>query len=173
MTDFLRLIGEWVSFLWPLKQVMQYERGVVFVFGRYWRTVEPGSYFIFPWFMYIHEVSVVPGMITTARLDLTLVSGKAVSLTASCWMRVVDPVLAVITVENYEHTTLELLHAIIADRVSRVKHERLEPEGRAALLRDLTGWVALEAAEYGVEITKVRFSSFVDDIRVFRLIQDH
>jgi regulator of protease activity HflC (stomatin/prohibitin superfamily) len=172
MTDFLRLIGDWISFLWPLKQILAYEAGVLFVFGRFWKVVPAGQYFVFPFLMHMQECSIAPGLITTARLDLTLTSGKAVSCTASCYAQVVDPFKAICLIEDHEHATRELVHSVIADRVCRVKHERLEPENRAALLRDLTGWIAAEAIGFGVEVTKVRFSSFVDDIRVFRLIQD-
>jgi regulator of protease activity HflC (stomatin/prohibitin superfamily) len=173
MTDFLRLIIEIIQFIWPFKVVAEWEQGVWLTFGRYWKTVGPGTYLSMPFFMDMHLVNVVPGMIVTPRLDITLLDGSTVSLVASAWHKVVDAQKAVVTVEEFETTSNELLQAVVADRVSRVKPERLEPENRAALLRDLTGWAAQEAAEYGIEFTKVRFSTFVLRARTYRLIGDH
>ena len=173
MADFLRILGDWISFLWPLKIVHTWEQGVMFVFGRYWRVVPAGCYVVVPWFMYMHEVSVVPGMLVTPRLDITLLDGTSLSLVASAWHRVVDPNLAVNTIEDYGTTSVELLMSVLADRIARVKPSRLEPENRADLLRDLTGWAATEAAEYGIELTKVRFSTFVLRARTYRLLGEH
>jgi len=173
VADFLRVLGEWIAFLWPWKICHTWEQGVMFVCGRYWKTVGPGCYFVFPWFMYLHEVSVVPGMLVTPRLDITLLDGTSLSLVASAWHRVVDANLAVNTIEDYGSTSVELLMSVLADRIARVKPERLEPENRAALLRDLTAWAQAEAAEYGIELTKVRFSTFVLRARTYRLLGEH
>lgn len=172
MGDFLKLILDSIEYLWPLKIVHQWEQGAVYVVGRYWRTVEPGVYVVFPFFMSIYETSIVPEMLTTPRLDLTLCDGKSVSLTVSAWMRVVDVNLAVNTVNAWEHTTKELVKAVVADKVAALDLSRLESGSRARILSDLTRWANAESSEYGVEVSHVRFSSLVLNTKTIRLLQD-
>lgn len=172
MGDFLRLVLDVVKELWPLRIVKQWERAGYYVCGRYWKEIGPGVYPVVPWFMSVNEISVVPTMIETGRQDITLQNGRPVSFSASAWVRVVDFNLAVNTVFDHEHTVKELLRAVLADKIAGVDAARLEPEKRGRLLSDLTRWVDDEAHEYGLEVTKVRFTTFVTNVRTYRLLQD-
>lgn len=172
MGDFLRLVLDFIKELWPLRIVHQWERGGYYVFGRFKRELEPGIYPVVPWFTTVKEIEVVPAMIETGRQDITLQDGIPVSFSASAWVRVIDYNLAVNTVYDHEHTVKELLRAVLADKIASVDASRLRPEGRARLLSDLTRWVDQEAHEYGLEVTKVRFTSFVSGVRTIRLLQD-
>jgi hypothetical protein len=94
-----------------------------------------------------------------------------VTLQASATVRAVDVNLAVNTVDAYMETTQELLTAVLADRMSKVVATRLAPEGRSDLLRDLAKWVQAEC-DFGVEVSKLRFTTFVMNPRPFRLLGD-
>lgn len=170
MADFLHTILGFIEYLWPFRIVHQWEQGGYYVFGRMWKVVGPGCYVVVPFFTWLSEVSIVPYMVSTPRLDVTLLDGKNLSFYASAWAQVVDYNLAHNTVEDYALTTRELVEAVIADRLARVKPSRLEPENRADLLRDLTDWCNKETSEFGIQITKVRFSTFILNARTYRLV---
>ncbi len=172
MSDFLRLIGEWIEFLWPLRKVEQWERGLLYRNGRYVRELGPGIYPILPWFHDIKAWSVVPGILQTPRIDITAQDGTMVTLQVSATVRVVDLAQAVNTIDAYMETTQELITAVVAEKLAEVDAARLAPEKRGRLLADLRRWVAAEALEIGVDVSKLRFTTFVMNPRPFRLLGD-
>ena len=171
MSDFFRLIGEWLQFIWPLRKVNQWEQGLRYRFGRYCRVLEPGIYWATPWFAEIKAESVVKGVVQTPRIDITASDGTLVTAQASATVRVIDLNLAMNTVDAYLETTQELLTAVLAERMAKVDATRLAPEGRGRLLSDLARWVQ-EECNFGVEVSKLRFTTFVVNPRPFRLLGD-
>lgn len=172
MGDFLRVLLDSISYLWPFEIIRQYELGGMYLFGRFRRVLSPGLYFRVPFFQHVINVTAVPYMVVTPRMDLTMRDGRPLSVVASAWVKVSDFNLAINTVDSFHSTTTEIIKAVVADRLARVQPTRLEPENRADLLRDLTGWVAQEAGEYGINVEKVRFSTFVLGARTYRLLGD-
>jgi regulator of protease activity HflC (stomatin/prohibitin superfamily) len=172
MGDFLRLLLDGIQFLWPLRIVRQWERGGFYVWGRFWKVVGPGIYPIVPWFMEVKEISVVPAIVSTPRLDITLKDGVLASFRAAATVEVVDYNLAVNTVDSFTETIQELLSAVLADRLADVDPERLRPAGRNRLLSDLTRWVNEESERFGIRTSKVRFTTFVLGVRSLRLLQE-
>jgi len=170
--DFLQLLLSSISDIWPLRIVRQWERAGYYVCGRYWKEIGPGCYPVIPWFTTVHEISVVPGIVETPRQDITLQDGSLLSFSCSAWARVVDFNKAVNGVDEYLETTREIIEAVCADKLASVPAERLEPEKRGRLLADLRRWVQEEASEFGIEITKLRFTSFVSKVRVHRFLLD-
>jgi regulator of protease activity HflC (stomatin/prohibitin superfamily) len=172
MGEFFRVIGEWMEFIWPLRKVDQWERGLLYRWGRYVRQLEPGIYIILPWFHDIRADSVVPAIVQTPRLDITAQDGTMVTFQASATVRVTDLNLAVNTVDAYTETMQELLAAVLAERMAKVDAARLAPEGRSRLLTDLARWVQ-EECNFGIEVSKLRFTTFVVNPRAFRLMGDN
>ena len=172
MGDFLRMVLDSIQFIWPLRIVQEWERGGYYLRGRWWREVGPGLYAVLPWFTEVRCISVVPAIVSTGRQDITLSDGTLLSFTASATVRVVNLNLAVNSVDSYTETTQELVSAVLADKLAEVDASRFTPEKRSRLLADLRRWVAPEAATFGVEITQLRFTTFVTNARTFRLMQD-
>jgi hypothetical protein len=170
--DFLRIVLDSLQFLWPFRIVRQWERAGYYVRGRFWKTIGPGVYPLVPWFMDIHTVSVVPAILTTPRLDITIKDGSVVSFQVSATVRVANLDLAVNGVDNYTETTQELVAAVVAEKLAEVDSDRLSPEKRGRLLSDLKKWAVMEAEQYGIEVQKLRFTTFVSRPKVFRLLGD-
>jgi regulator of protease activity HflC (stomatin/prohibitin superfamily) len=170
--DALVRFAEWLRELWPFRIVDAYEHGVVTILGRYWKTVGPGVYPCIPWFTDVVGYSVVPAIVQTPRLDIELQDGTAVSFVASATVRVTDVRLAILTVDNYTETTVELLSAVLAEKLAEVDTGRLDPEKKRRLLADLVRWANEEASEYGIEISKLRFTTFIKRPRFYRVLGD-
>lgn len=172
MGDLLKGFVEWLRELWPFREVQQWERGVWLVGGKYWKTVGPGIYLVVPWFMHIETVNTAPAIIGTGRQDITLSDGRTLSFVATATVRVIDVKKAVCDVEHYTETTQEILGAILAEKLAEVDASRLAPEKRGRLFADLRRWVDAETQQFGVATEKVRFNSFVINIRTYRLLND-
>lgn len=172
MTDFLRLIGEWLQYLWPFRRVCLFEKGLYTICGRWQWLVGPGVWPIIPWFCEVDTESVVKGVVETQRLDITLSDGVLLSCMASGVVQVSDLRLAVNNVDAYMESAQELFAAIVADKLAEVDASRLSYEKRSRLLSDLKRWVNQEAGEFGIEFTRLRFTTFVLNPRTYRLLSD-
>lgn len=172
MGEFLRALIDAAAYIWPFRIVKPWERGGFLVCGHWWKEVGPGIYPVVPWFMDVHAISVAEAICGTGRQDITLSDGSTLSFAASATARVCNVKLAVCSVDEYQTTTQELLAAVLADKLAEVDAGRLTSEKRGRLFADLKRWVAEEAKGYGVEVSKVRFTSFVLNVKTHRLLID-
>lgn len=173
MGELLQLVLSSIEYLWPFVIVHEWEQGSYYIFGKYWKTFGPGVYFRVPFFTRMIEISVAPHILKTPRMDLTLADGTGVSLSVSAWMRVTDVAKATNTVNDWEHTTHDLMQTVVADKIAEIGADRLASNKRRALLNILTGLVQAEASEYGVDVMHVRFTSMVLKVRTLRLLNDN
>jgi regulator of protease activity HflC (stomatin/prohibitin superfamily) len=106
------------------------------------------------------------------REDITLADGKTLSFSAMATLRVTDVKTALNEIDNYHESTRELIGSFLAEKLSEVDTVRLTPEKRGAYVSLLQRQLAKEAAEFGIEITKLRFTSFVLSVKTIRLLLD-
>jgi regulator of protease activity HflC (stomatin/prohibitin superfamily) len=172
MTEFLRLLLDAIAYIWPLRIVRHWERGGYYVLGRWWKEVKPGVYPVVPWFTEVLEVSMAEAIVGTGRQDITLADGSMLSFSATATVKVVDPYKALNAVNDYDATMQELLSSVLAERLAAVDAERLTPDKRGRLMPDLRRWLGDEALEYGIEVKRVRFTSFVTNVKTHRLLID-
>ena len=172
MGELVRLVIDCLQFCWPFRRVEEWEAGCYYVCGRYRKTVGRDVYPVVPWFIEIIEVSMVPAIIGTGRQDLTLRDGRTLSFNATAWVRVTDAAKATNGVDDYRETTQEMLTSVLADKLVSVDVDRLDTEKRGRLLADLQKWAAAEAEPFGIEISKVRFVSFILGARTYRVVTD-
>lgn len=172
MGDFLRVLLDSIEYLWPFRIVHTYERGGYYVLGHYWREMGPGLKVVVPFFTSLTTATTVPALVGTGREDITLKDGTFLSFSAMATVRVVDVTRALNAVDQYHDAVRELIGSYLAERLANMTPEKFEPEKRSATLRQLRDGVAAEASEFGVEVTKLRFTSFVLKARTYRLLMD-
>lgn len=132
----------------------EYQRGVVFQLGRFWRVKGPGL------------VIVVPGIQQMVRVDLRTVTmdvppqdvisrdNVSVKVNAVVFFRVVDPERAIIQVENYLMATSQLAQTTL--RVVLGKHELDEMLAeRERLNLDVQQILDAQTDAWGVKVTNV------------------
>lgn len=172
MGNFLELLGQWIEFLWPLKTVQEWERGVEYVFGHYWRTVDPGVYVVIPFFMKMIEVSIVPGIHWTPLQTVTLADGRQLTYSLSITAEVVDAAAALNNVERHSETLMEFVASMIAEELSIVDPTRFDPKyGKRDRLMDyFTSRADEQAQKWGVRVSAIRFTNFAVGLRTYRLL---
>jgi regulator of protease activity HflC (stomatin/prohibitin superfamily) len=137
-----------------LRVLREYERGVVFLLGRFWKVKGPGL------------VVVVPGAMQMVRVDLRVVTmdvpaqdvisrdNVSVKVNAVVFFRVVDPQLAILQVENFLMATRELAQTTL--RVVLGKHELDEMLAeRERLNLDIQKILDAQTDAWGVKVTNV------------------
>lgn len=172
MSDLVRLIIEVCQLVWPFRLVHQWEHGAYYVCGRFWRVVKAGVYPVVPWFMDVKTVSTAEAIFGTGRQDITLSDGRTLSFAATAKAHVVDANLALNSIDDIQTSSQEILSSVLADKLAEVDAERLSHDRRGRLFASLRAAVAAEAALHGVEITNVRFTSFVLNPKTIRLLID-
>lgn len=180
MGEFLRVLIECIEFIWPFRVVDQWQRGGFYICGRWWsgpggrwtNGMPPGLKVIVPWFLHVETVDVAPTLQSAGRQDITLKDGSTLSFSATATLRVVDIYKALNEVEHYKDAVRELVGSYLAERLANMDVEKFEPSKRSATMRQLRDGLAAEASEFGVEITKLRFTSFVLRARTYRLLMD-
>ena len=170
--ELVKLLVDGINFLWPLAIVEEWEAGGYYVFGRWWKPLKPGMYPFIPFFTSVKTISVAEAIIGTGRQDITMKDGTVLSFSATATVQVVDPYLALNKVDEYTETSRELLGSVLAEKLADVDASRLSPDKRGRLNSDLRMWVAKEGLEYGIDFRKVRFTSFLTNVRSHRLLID-
>lgn len=92
-----------------VRVVRQYERGVQLRFGKYVSTREPGLRFMFPWIDTMIKVDTrTLTWIMDERQEIITRDNVTVHVDAVVYFRVIDPVKAVLEVEDYRTATEQL-----------------------------------------------------------------
>lgn len=173
MLNWFQTIIEVARYLWPFRIVHQWERGALYIFGRYIASLPAFVYPIIPYFTDVKPTSVVWGVISTPMLTVTTRDGKGtVTFSAAATLRIADLGKAYNKIDNVSETMRELLAAVTAERLAELDPDRLDGDRRARLLNSLVGWLNEELEFCGLEVQAVRFTNFVVNMRVFRLMTD-
>lgn len=161
-----------IEFIWPFRIVHQTDEAGYFICGRWWKKTGPGLKFVVPWFCYVRAIAVVPHVIASGRQDITLSDGSMLSFDATATGRVFDSEVALVGVEDCDHAASLLLGSVLAEKLAEVDAARLAPDKRGRLISDLARWVNKETSVFGIETTDIRFTSFVLNVRTYRLLND-
>ena len=137
-----------------IRILREYERGVVFQLGRFWKVKGPGL------------VLLIPGIQKMVRVDLRIVTmdvepqdvisrdNVSVKVNAVLFFRVVDPQKAIIQVEDFLMATSQLAQTTL--RVVLGKHELDEMLAeRERLNLDLQRILDAQTDSWGIKVTNV------------------
>lgn len=178
MGDFLRVILDSISFLWPFRVVKQYERCVYYCCGKVVRTrfflfsAAPGLKFLIPFFCDVKVYSVTEQVFTLPRQPIRLKDGKTLILRGVVVCEIDDIFAAELNVSNYTESTHEIASCTIADYLSDFTSEELDAANRRRILSTLRARVQKDVGNYGFKVKRISFSQFLLPQRVYHVIND-
>ena len=132
----------------------EYERGVVFLLGRFWKIKGPGL------------VLIVPGIQQVVRVDLRIVTMEvpsqdvitrdnvSVKVSAVVYFRVIDPARAIIQVEHFLVATSQLAQTTLRAVLGKHELDALLSE-RERLNLDLQKMLDVQTDAWGIKVTNV------------------
>ncbi|MHB1757916.1 MAG: slipin family protein [Leptospirillum sp.] len=91
-----------------VRVLREYERGVVFVLGRFWKVKGPGLVLLLPVVQQMVKVGLRTVVMDIPSQDVISKDNVSVKVSAVVYFRVMDPKLAIIAVENYENAINQL-----------------------------------------------------------------
>jgi regulator of protease activity HflC (stomatin/prohibitin superfamily) len=86
----------------------EYERGVIFALGRFWKVKGPGLILVVPFFQQMVRIQMRTVVMDVPSQDVISKDNVSVRVNAVVYFRVVDPQKAVIQVEDYYEATSQL-----------------------------------------------------------------
>jgi regulator of protease activity HflC (stomatin/prohibitin superfamily) len=137
-----------------IRILREYERGVVFLLGRFWKVKGPGLVLIVPGVMQVVKVDLRVVTMDVPPQDVISRDNVSVKVNAVVFFRVVDPQKAIIQVENYLVATSQLAQTTL--RVVLGKHELDEMLAeRERLNIDVQTLLDAQTDAWGVKVTNV------------------
>ena len=130
-----------------IRILREYQRGVVFTLGRFWKVKGPGFIIIIPLVQQMVRVDLRTIVMDVPTQDVISHDNVSVKVNAVVYFRVIDPEKAIIQVENYYMATSELAQTTLRSVLGQheldemlAERERLNADVRSILDRQTDAW---------------------------------
>ncbi|MBQ3021393.1 MAG: slipin family protein [Bacilli bacterium] len=124
---FLIIIGI-VIILSSIKQIDEYERGILFEFGKFKRILEPGWNLVFPIFQSYKKIDIRTKVTDVPEQDAITKDNVSIRINAVIYFKIFDASKAVIAVENYHYAVSQLAQTTMRNAVGSVSLDELLSE---------------------------------------------
>jgi regulator of protease activity HflC (stomatin/prohibitin superfamily) len=141
-------------FLSGVRILNEYERGVVFRLGRIADTKGPGFKWIIPFVDRMVRISTRIVTLDVPPQDVITRDNVSISVNAVIYFRVMDPVKAVIEVEDYLYATSQLSQTTLRSVLGQSELDELLSE-REKVNSQLQSIIDLHTDPWGVKVTAV------------------
>ncbi|MDT8305020.1 MAG: slipin family protein [Anaerolineae bacterium] len=118
-----------------IRVVQEYERGVIFRLGRVQGPKGPGLFFIIPWIDRMRKVDLRTITLDVPSQEAISADNVTVRVNAVVYYRVVDPVAAVIQIEDYNRATWQIAQTSLRNVIGQSDLDQLLGEREAVNAR--------------------------------------
>jgi regulator of protease activity HflC (stomatin/prohibitin superfamily) len=152
-----------------IKILREYERGVVFMLGRFYRVKGPGLVLIIPVVQQMVRVDLRTLVLDIPTQDLITRDNVSVKVNAVLYFRVVDPERAIINVENYLEATGQLAQTTLRSVLGQHELDELLAE-RERLNHDIQKILDEQTDIWGIKVSNVEIKHVDIDESMIRAI---
>jgi regulator of protease activity HflC (stomatin/prohibitin superfamily) len=132
----------------------EYERGVVFMLGRFWRVKGPGLIIIIPVLQQMVRVDLRTVVMDVPSQDVISRDNVSVRVNAVLYFRVVDPKSAIIQVQDYLEATSQLAQTTLRSVLGQHELDQMLSE-RESLNRDIQKILDEQTDGWGIKVSNV------------------
>lgn len=150
---FLAIIGV-IIILSFIKQINQYERGVVFTRGKFSKIVDPGWFILIPVFQKLKKVDIRTKTIDVPNQEAITKDNIPVMINAVIYFRVFDANKAINEVEDFMYATSQLAQTTMRNCVGEYTLDELLQE-RHAVASKILEIVDTASDEWGIDVQSV------------------
>lgn len=166
-TFFMAVIA--VLILSAFRVFREYERGVVFMLGRFWKVKGPGLIIIIPILQQVVRVDMRTIVMDVPSQDVISRDNVSVRVNAVLYFRVVDPSYAVIQVENYFEATSQLAQTTLRSVLGQHDLDEMLAE-REKLNSDIQKILDEQTDGWGIKVSNVEIKHVDIDESMIRAI---
>jgi len=152
-----------------LKVLREYERGVIFTLGRFWKVKGPGLIVVVPGIQQMVRVDLRTVVLDVPQQDVISRDNVSVRVSAVVYFRVVDPERAVIQVESYDAATSQLAQTTLRSVLGQHELDEMLAE-RDKLNADIQRILDEQTTAWGVKVTNVEIKHVDIDESMIRAI---
>jgi regulator of protease activity HflC (stomatin/prohibitin superfamily) len=130
-----------------IKILREYERGVIFTLGRFYKVKGPGLIIVIPFIQQMVRVDLRTIVMDVPTQDVISFDNVSVKVNAVIYYRVVDPQKAIINVERFMDATSQLAQTTLRSVLGKheldemlAERDKLNEDIQAILDRQTDGW---------------------------------
>jgi regulator of protease activity HflC (stomatin/prohibitin superfamily) len=147
----------------------EYQRGVVFMLGRFWRVKGPGLILIIPGIQQMVRVDLRTVVMDVPTQDVITRDNVSVKVNAVIYFRVIDPQKAIIQVENFLEATSQLAQTTLRAVLGKHELDELLAE-RDKLNMDIQQILDAQTDAWGIKVANVEIKHVDIDQSMVRAI---
>ena len=158
-----------ILFLSMFKILREYERGVIFLLGRYWKVKGPGLIIVIPFVQQMVRVQLRTVVMDVPSQDVISKDNVSVKVNAVVYFRVLQPEKAIIQVENYYEAISQLAQTTLRSVLGQHELDEMLSE-REKLNADIQGILDEATNSWGVKVINVEIKHVDIDESMVRAI---
>jgi regulator of protease activity HflC (stomatin/prohibitin superfamily) len=144
-----------VVFLYSAIRIFrEYERGVVFTLGRFWKVKGPGLVIIIPGIQQVVRVDLRTMVLEVPTQDVISRDNVSVKVSAVVYLRVIDAQKAIIQVQNYLNATSQLAQTMLRSVLGKHQLDDMLAE-REKLNLDIQQALDAQTDSWGIKVSNV------------------
>ena len=163
---FLIIIALLVS---SFRILREYERGVVFQLGRFWKVKGPGLIILIPGIQQMVKVDLRVVVMDVPPQDVISRDNVSVKVNAVVYFRVIDPQRAIIQVEDFYNATSQLAQTTLRSVLGKHELDEMLAE-RDKLNIDIQKILDAATDAWGIKVTSVEIKHIDIDPTMVRAI---
>ncbi len=152
-----------------IRILWEYERGVVFLLGRFYKVKGPGLIIVIPFIQRMVRVDMRTVVMDVPRQDVISRDNVSVRVDAVVYFRVVDPAKAIIQVENYYDATSQLAQTTLRSVLGQHELDEMLAE-REKLNTDIQAILDTQTDVWGIKVINVEIKRVDLDESMIRAI---
>ena len=168
-TIYYIIIGIIIIIPMIFKVMREYERAVVFTFGRFTSVKGPGLIVIIPLVQQIERVELRTVVMDVPSQDVISRDNVSVKVNAVVYFRVIDPERAIIQVENFHVATSQLAQTTLRSVLGQHELDEMLSE-RDKLNADIQGILDKHTDAWGIKVANVEIKHVDIDESMIRAI---
>lgn len=137
-----------------IRQINQYEKGILFTFGKFSKVLEPGWNFVFPIFQFYKKIDVRTKVIDVPEQDTITKDNVSVRVNAVIFYSIFDSKLAICAIEDYFYAVSQLALTTMRNLVGTVTLDELLNE-RDKINQNICKIVDKESDPWGIRVESV------------------
>ncbi|MET0916932.1 MAG: slipin family protein [Burkholderiales bacterium] len=150
---FIVLLGAMLAAA-SLRILREYERGVVFQLGRFWKVKGPGLVILIPGIQQMVRVDLRTVVMDVPPQDVISRDNVSVQVNAVVYFRVVDPQKAIINVEHFYEATSQLAQTTLRSVLGQHELDEMLAE-REKLNDDIRNILDSQTDAWGIKVANV------------------
>ena len=152
-----------------LRILREYERGVVFMLGRFWKVKGPGLVIIIPGIQQMVRVDLRTVVFDVPSQDVISRDNVSVKVNAVVYFRVIDPAKSILQVEDYLNATSQLAQTTLRAVLGKHELDDMLAE-RERLNQDIQQLLDTQTDAWGIKVSNVEIKHVDIDETMVRAI---